>query len=93
MTIPGDGGNSGEFSLPVGALPLINVADKLESAAAGGIGAIDAYCATIPVSVDFAKAKLPTGLRIVTPPALDEVHHALVLVFSHSGTSARDLCR
>ena len=80
MTIPGDG-NSGEFSLPVGALPLINVADKFKSAAAGGIGAIDAYCATIPVSVDFAKAKLPTGLRLVTPPHWTK-YHPLVLVFS-----------
>jgi hypothetical protein len=80
MTIPGDG-NSGEFSLPVGALPLINLADKLKSAAAGGIGAIDAYCATIGVEVDFVKSKLPTGLRLVTPTHWKN-DHPIVLAFS-----------
>src|SRR5271156_981295 len=47
MTIPGDGSNSGDFSIPIGALPLISAADKLKSGAAGGVGAVDAYCVTI----------------------------------------------
>ena len=80
MTITGDG-NSGEYSLPVGALPLINVVDRLKSVAAGGLGSLDAYCATIPASIDFVKSRLPDGLRLV-PPSRWCDWHPIVLVFS-----------
>jgi hypothetical protein len=79
MTIPGDG-NSGQYSLPIGALPLVNVVDKLKSVAAGGLGEIDAYCATIPASISFVKRKLPDGLRLV-PPAKWGTSHPILLVF------------
>ncbi len=80
MTITGDG-NSGEYPLPVGALPLINVVDKLKSVAAGGLGTEDAYCATIPASIAFVQSKLPDGLRLV-PPSQWCDWHPIVLVFS-----------
>ena len=80
MTITGDG-NSGEFSLPIGALPLVNVVDKLKTVAAGGLGAIDAYCATIPASINFVQSKLPDGLRLV-PPSQWCDWHPIILVFS-----------
>lgn len=80
MTIPGDG-NSGDFSIPVVALPLIDVAEKLKSAAAGGVGAIEAYLVTISVDAEYLRSKLPTGLRLVTPQNWKTMH-PLVLVFS-----------
>ena len=79
MTIPGDG-NSGQFSLPIGALPLVNVVDKLKSVAAGGLGEIDAYCATIPASIKFVQSKLPDGLRLI-PPSKWGKWHPIVLLF------------
>lgn len=80
MYISGDG-NSGTFSLPVGALPLIGVADKLKSAAAAGVGTIEAFCATIPVSTEYAAGKLPAGLRLVTLKN-SKKSHPIILVFS-----------
>jgi uncharacterized protein with NAD-binding domain and iron-sulfur cluster len=80
MTITGDG-NSGQYSLPIGALPLVNVIDKLKSIAAGGLGEIDAYCATIPALIKYVKSKLPDGLRLV-PPAKWGDFHPIILVFS-----------
>jgi hypothetical protein len=80
MTISGDG-NSGQYSLPIGALPLVNVVDKLKSLAAGGLGSVDAYCATIAASIKFAKSKLPDGLRLA-PSAKWGDSHPIVLVFS-----------
>ena len=65
MFINGDGSNSGDFSIPITALPLFSLADKFKSAAAGGLGAVDAYCATIAVTVAYAQSKLPAGLRLV----------------------------
>ena len=80
MTINGDG-NSGEYSLPIGTLPLVNVVDKLKSLAAGGLGSIDAYCATIPASIPFVQSKLPDGLRLVSPSKWSD-WHPIILVFS-----------
>jgi uncharacterized protein with NAD-binding domain and iron-sulfur cluster len=80
MYISGDE-SSNIFSLPVGALPLINAADKLKSAAAGGVGTMEAYCATISVSVDYAKSKLPAGLDLVTPRDWPD-GHPIILVFT-----------
>ena len=81
MFINGDGSNSGDFSIPITALPLVSLADKLKSAAAGGLGAVDAYCATIAVTVAYAQSKLPAGLRLVTPPHWDKLH-PILLIFS-----------
>ncbi len=80
MTITGDG-NSGQYSLPIGALPLVNVVDKLKSVAAGGLGSVDAYCATIAGSIEFVQSKLPDGLRLI-PPSKWGKWHPIVLVFS-----------
>ena len=44
------------FSLPIAALPFIGAVDKLKSAAAGGVGTVEAYCATISVTTGFAQA-------------------------------------
>jgi uncharacterized protein with NAD-binding domain and iron-sulfur cluster len=79
MNIPGDR-NSENFSLPVAALPVISAVDKLKSAAAGGVGTVDAFCATISVTTDFARSKLPPGLRLVTPTDWPS-GHPLVLLF------------
>jgi uncharacterized protein with NAD-binding domain and iron-sulfur cluster len=79
MDIPGDG-NSGNFSLPVGALPVIGALDKLKAAAAGGVGTVEAYCITIRVTTDFAQSKLPPGLRLVAPTGWPS-GHPLVLLF------------
>ena len=46
---------------------MVNVVDKLKSLAAGGLGSIDAYCATIPASIRFVQSKLPDGLRLIPP--------------------------
>ena len=80
MAIPGET-NSGQFPLPISALPLINVVDKLKSLTAGGLGTVDAYCVTIPATTDFAKSKLPPGLRLVTPAKWGD-RHPIMLVFS-----------
>ena len=60
---------------------MVNVVDKLKSLAAGGLGSIDAYCATIPASIPFVQSKLPDGLRLI-PPAKWTGWHPIVLVFS-----------
>ncbi len=80
MTINGDG-NSGQYSLPIGALPLVNVVDKLKNVAAGGVGVIDAFCATIPAPIKYVESKLPAGLRLITPAKWGDFH-PILLVFS-----------
>jgi hypothetical protein len=81
MTIPGDS-NSDIFPLPITALPLINVVDKLKSLMAGGLGSIDAYCATIPVPIDQVKDRLAPGLRLIPPSQWPDDFHPVMLVFS-----------
>jgi uncharacterized protein with NAD-binding domain and iron-sulfur cluster len=81
MTIPGDS-NSDLFPLPITALPLVNVIDKLKTLVAGGLGSIDAYCATIPVPIDEVKKRLAPGLRLIPPAQWTEDFHPVMLVFS-----------
>jgi len=80
MSIPGDG-NSGRRSVPFVALPLLGAVDKLKSAAAGGVGAVEAYCVTTFVSAAYAQARLASGLRLAPSPEWGGFH-PLVLVFS-----------
>ena len=80
MTIPGDS-NSDLFPLPITALPLVNVVDKLKSLIAGGLGSIDAYCATISVPISDVKKRLAPGLHLV-PPSQWTDKHPVMLVFS-----------
>ena len=80
MSINGDG-NSDVFSVPIGALPLLNVVDKLKSVAAGGLGTLDAYCVTLRLPADEVRKKLPSDLRLITPPKWKD-NHPVVLVFS-----------
>ena len=82
MVISSDGRNSDGFFLPIGALPFVNAADKLKSAAAGGVGKIEAYCAIISLPTDLIKAMLPAGLRLVTPKDWSLTnYHPFVLTF------------
>ena len=57
MVIP-SGENSDLLPLPITALPLINVVDKLKSLAAGGVGSIDAFCATFSVPSNEVEKRL-----------------------------------
>ena len=80
MAIPGDG-NFGSFSLPVGALPFVQAADRFKTAASGGVGKIEAYCATTWADPGQVEAMLPAGLRLV--PSRDwQGKHPVVLILS-----------
>jgi uncharacterized protein with NAD-binding domain and iron-sulfur cluster len=80
MAIPGDG-NFGSFSLPVGALPFVQVADRFKTAASGGVGKLEAYCATTWADPGQVEAMLPAGLRLV--PSRDwQGKHPIVLILS-----------
>jgi uncharacterized protein with NAD-binding domain and iron-sulfur cluster len=80
MVISSDGRNSGGLSLPIGVLPFVSAADKLKSAAAGGIGRVDAYCVPYLVDADKLKKLLPPGLRLATQSSWSG-KHPLVLIF------------
>ena len=80
MVIPGDG-NFGGFSLPIGVLPFVQAADKLKSAASGGVGRVEAYCATTWADPGQVEAMLPAGLRLV-PSREWQGKHPVVLIFS-----------
>ena len=61
---------------------FVNTADKLKSAAAGGVGKIEAYCAIISLPTDLIKAMLPAGLRLVAPKDWSLTnYHPFVLTF------------
>jgi hypothetical protein len=59
---------------------VLGAIDKLKSAAAGGVGVIDAYFMTIPVLAGYAQGLLPQGLSLISDPYFPEFH-PLVLMF------------
>jgi uncharacterized protein with NAD-binding domain and iron-sulfur cluster len=81
MAIPGDG-NSSDFPVPISALPLINAARKLRDRISGGIGQMDAYCATIYADNDYVSRMLPPGLHLVPVTDAPQDQHPIVLLFT-----------
>lgn len=81
MMVTGDG-NPNDNPLPISALPLVNTLRKVKEHTAGGVGLMEAYCATVILPSGQVAELLPPGLELMSTNLDDSGKRPIVFLLT-----------